>query len=822
MLKQLFTVFLIAGFLSVAFPCRSQHVVYSNASNGDTISNAIKDFFVQLSKAGVGNYTNAAPSGFDKKGILVLRTEEAEKYKIDFPKKLKEYGPEGLYIKGKDESLVIVGNTALAIQQALYIYLDQLGFRYLLPGEIWEQIPSLRSIYKRTEILTRPDYDNRTIANGHGYANSKKIETDFKNWEKANRMGGSFPVRNGHSYDAIMMNNQEAFKEHPEYFAQPVAKGTLPPAPKFNVANKDLVRLVAEDAVKRLETFKRIGEHTKMVSTEPSDGGGFCTSPACLAIGGPSDQAIYLTNAAAREVQKKFPGSWVGQYAYNEHILPTKYTLEPNVFVMITNGFNRSKYSTEQLLNLWGKKTKKTGVYEYLHVYEGSMDMPGQSHIMNTKYLASSIKKFYKAGATTYVGESTIGWVSKAIGNYVLARLLWDVNSDVEAIKKDFYENAFGSVGPLMRSMMDKWETYPNRIPADNDLADWLHLTDEAYKKATDKKIKQRIGHVKIYMHYMVLLRNLKRNTTEENYVRAVIFANKTFETAAFATLPTMVSLGNYSGFKGRGWYDSPEQPWKKDKQPYTDGQLEQFFQEDLRTIKKTEGIAEFKSTLSFIKLSDIEKVSGKNFPLSGNGYWGNTEYIMQIEKESENNFLEIISGHAANPPVDRDVKLSIYKLDDIDKENPVLVHSQHKKLVNEKFSLRSLQPGYYRLRVNDEQKMFILKFSPGINYSITIRPEEKLLTSTIAGYNIFYFYVPAGVKKFQVSKTVSLELETPTGRVINMEGGAEETRVIDVQPAEAGIWKVFKQSGTFYFEGIPPYLGTHPATMLVPANLKK
>jgi len=370
--------------------------------------------------------------------------------------------------------------------------------------------------------------------------------------------------------------------------------------------------------------------------------------------------------------------------------------------------------------------------------------------------------------------------------------------------------------------MMDKWETYPNRVPADNDLADWLRITDEAYKKATNKKIKQRIGHVKIYMHYMVLLRNLKRNATEENYVRAVTFANKTFETAAFATLPTMVSLGNYSGFKGRGWYDQPEQAWKKDKQPYTEEQLEQFFQDDLRTIKKTEGVAEFKPTANFIKLSDIEKVSGKDFPVSGNGYWGNTEYIMQIGKKSDNNFLEIISGHAANPPVDRDVKLSIYKLSDTDKENPILVYSQHKKLVNEKFSLGSLQPGYYCLRVTDEQKMFILKFSPSINYSITIRPEEKLLTSTIAGYNIFYFYVPAGVKRFQISKTVSLMLETSKGRVIDMEGGAEETRVIDVQQGEAGIWKVFKQSGTFYFEGIPPYLGTHPSTMLVPAYLKK
>lgn len=820
MLNRFITILIIS--VCTALYGWSQTAVYTNANPGDTVSKAINDLFLQLGKAGYAGYKLNSSSSWSGRGFLILKTGEAAQNKIVFPAKLKQHGPEGLYIKSDDQSVIIIGNTGLAIQQAVYTYLDHLGFRFLLPGEIWEQIPSLKSVYKKSEILTRPDYDNRTIANGHGYGNSKKIETDFKIWEKANRMGGSFPVRNGHSYDEIMMNNAAVFKEHPEYFAGPVAKGTLPPAPKFNVANKDLVKLVAEDAVKRLETFKILKEHTKMVSMEPSDGGGFCNTPACKAIGTPSDQAFYLTNAAAREVQKKFPGSWVGSYAYNEHILPTKYTLEPNVFVMITNGFNRSRYTTEELLGLWGKKTKKTGVYEYLNVYEGSMDMPGQMHISSTKYLSQSIKKFYKAGATTYVGESTMGWVSKAVGNYALARLLWDVNSDIETIKKDFYSNAFGSVAPQMRKMMDSWEEYPNRVPADNDLADWLALADEAYKKATGEKIKKRIGHIKIYLHYMVLFRNLKRSATEENYVRIVTYANKTFETAAFATLPTMVSIGNYSGFPGIGWYNVPDPSWKKDIKPFTEAELERFFQDDLRSVKRIEGVSNFAAANSFTKLTDIFKLPAKNYQRSGNGYWGNTEYIIQIEKKSPDNFFELTSGYAANPAVDRDVKLAIYKLDDTEKENPVFNFNQSKKVEKEKISLAALAPGYYRVRVTDEKKMFVLNFSPGINYSITIRPQEKLLTSTVASYNIFYFYVPAGVKKFQISKTVSLLLETPAGRTINLEGGAEETRVIDVQNNEAGIWKIYKQSGQLYLEGVPPYLGVHPSTMLVPASLKK
>ncbi|HEX5653887.1 MAG TPA: DUF4838 domain-containing protein, partial [Chitinophagaceae bacterium] len=409
--------------------------VYASMEKGDSTWIAVEDLFHELRKSVNTSFQPVPANAFKGQGIFIGTTRLAKKLNIAVPAKLLTYGPEGIYIKGTENSVLIIGNTQYALQEAVFIYLEKLGFRYLLPGELWEEIPGLRTVYKKTEVLTEPDFDNRTIGNGHGYANSKKIESEFKAWEKANRMGGAFPVRNGHSYDQIVLDNAAFFRQHPEYFAQTVAKGSLPEGPKFNVANKDLVEFIAKNAVKRLDDFKKTGQHTLMVSMEPSDGGGFCTTAACKAIGTPSDQAYYLANRAAREVRKKYPDSWVGLYAYNEHILPTRFDLEPNVFVMITNGFNRSRYSTEELLGLWGKKTKKTGVYEYLHVYEGSMDMPGQMHIGNTKYLARSIKSFYKAGATTYVGESTMGWVSKAIGNYTLARLLWDVDADIEQIK---------------------------------------------------------------------------------------------------------------------------------------------------------------------------------------------------------------------------------------------------------------------------------------------------------------------------------------------------------------------------------------------------
>lgn len=150
------------------------------------------------------------------------------------------------------------------------------------------------------------------------------------------------------------------------------------------------------------------------------------------------------------------------------------------------------------------------------------------------------------------------------------------------------------------------------------------------------------------------------------------------------------------------------------------------------------------------------------------------------------------------------------------------MVFNQSVKNKVEKFSLQQLSPGYYRMRINDQLKMFILNFSPAINYSLVLKPDDKLLTTTVAGLNTFYFYVPKGVKKFFISKTVSLQLKSPSGRLVDKQNNADESFYVDVLAGEEGIWMIEKQGGNIYIEGIPPYLGDHPSKMLLPAYINK
>jgi hypothetical protein len=824
MFRKAVTAFITFYILSGHLPLQAQIPVYSEAI--DSMRAAAKKLFDELEKAGFRAGPISGPDQFTGTGICILTRAGAEKLKTSYPAALKNFGPEGVYIKADTKSVLLIGNTALAVHQGVYIYLEQLGFRFLLPGEIWNVIPKLNTVYKPLTILTKPHYDYRWISNGHGYGGNKKVESDFNTWAAANLLGGSFEIRTGHAYNEIVSGNAEIFKQHPEYFAQMVKKGELPVDPKFNVANRNLVNLVVEDASKRMEQYKKWGWSTNMISMEPSDGGGFCNTKECAAVGNTSEQVFYLTNAVARAMKIKYPGTWVGGLAYNEHILPPRFNMEQNIFLMVTNGFNRTQYSTLDLLKMWKKKIQRTGVYEYLSVYEGDNDLPGQLKAARTDWLKKTIRDYYDNGARAYLGESVIGWINRGPGQYLAAKLLWNKNVNTDSVRKDFFLKAFENAAPQIRKLYDSWQYYPHKLPVESDMAEWFALVHQAYIAATNNLVKKRIEQIKIYLLYVYLYTQLKKQATEESMMNVLRFANRNFESAAFATLPALVSLPGYSGFRHLGYYAGKDQAWRKDDKPYGSEELEAFFQRAKGSLKKGTTFSQFAKTGSFVKPEAVLKIPDKKFARSLHTFWGPVEYVFTIKEKSSMNFIELRSGYAANPAVSRNVEVNIFPaalaLKGTESEKSLLHFEQTSKITKEQFSLQSLPPGTYVLKVNDQNKMFILEFAPAISYSMVMKPDEKLLTTTVANLNVFYFYVPSGVRNFRIHKTVIMKIISPAGRLLDHTNNKDEVIDIEVKPGEEGLWEINNQSGAVYIEGVPPYLGAHPAIMLVPASLKK
>ncbi len=820
--------FLLLGFISQQ--ALSQEIqIQIHAGNklvSDSIEQVSADFISELKKSRSFDFSYSGKGGRRQRTMVFAHRASAGDAGIHYPKALRSFNPEGYYIQSDENRIYFVGNSALALQQAIFDYLEQLGFRYFMPGEAWEVIPAISSPFIKYEKLTQPFFESRILANGQGYYKNKVVEDDFNAWAKANRLGGFFLLRIGHVYQTIVSDNAEVFKKHPEYFAGDVKKGTLPVIPKFDVSNKNLVNLVVSDAKRRMEVYKKTGQHTNMISMEPSDGGGYCTSPDCQKIGGVSDQVFYLTNAVAKALRKDYPGLWVGSLAYNEHISPTKFELEPNVFVMVTNGFNRTNYTTNELLKKWGGKATKLGVYEYLSVYAWDNDLPGRSNATQLDFLKKSIRGYYENGARAYLGETTIGWVSKGLGQYVTSKLLWDYRLDVDSLAEDFYSKAFGKAAPHIKQLYRSWEKNSGGLISDNDIADWLQLVRESELSVTDNKIKARLDYFKTYLHYLVLYKKLKANPTTDNLYNVMGFAYRTFDMSAFATVPVMATLPFYSGFKGYGLYDKKEHPWMKDKRQVNAKELNAMFSHDLKEVKRVEGLRAFDYEKEFSKPAK-PVLSPKMKP--GNtapSFTGETNFIIRINKKSENNFLNIKSGYAARPPDAKQVTIKVYRylqyMELKEEADVVFSASQGEKMKDKLVSLRSLEPGDYLVRVEDQFKMFSLKFSEPIAYSVIMNPEKILLTSSVTGLNTFYFDVAPGVKKIIVHKSKVLKLMSPAGRVLDFTKNVQESITVDIKENESGLWQIFAQAGNLHIEGVSPYLGVEPAKMLLPAQAKQ
>ena len=143
---------------------------------------------------------------------------------------------------------------------------------------------------------------------------------------------------------------------------------------------------------------------------ECSDGGGQCECEHCKKLGSVSDRVFGLANDVAKDVAKKYPGKMVGVLAYSEHSEPPCFALEPNVYVQLTAGFTRGRYTHDELLELWPKKCKNLGFYEYFSVWLWDFDRLPGGNGANLTRTQTMIDRYVEAGATSVDAESGNNW----------------------------------------------------------------------------------------------------------------------------------------------------------------------------------------------------------------------------------------------------------------------------------------------------------------------------------------------------------------------------------------------------------------------------
>lgn len=412
-------------------------------------------------------------------------------------------GREAFVIRTSKDRVRLIGATELGVSHATFALLEKLGCRWFFPAREWEVVPRRTEIRIALDVEDRPRVLARRIWYGYGpfpddrkHPSGASCQKDYESWARHNRMASSFRVNAGHAWQSIILANKKTFADHPEYLA--LVKGERK-GEQLCVSNPEVRRL----AVKWALDFLEKNPDREMVSMECSDGDGQCECGSCAKLGSVSNRVFGLANEVAKAVAAAHHGRMVGCLAYNQHSEPPDFPLEPNVYLQLTAGFIRGPYSFDQLAEMWPKKCRNMGFYDYFSVWLWDFDkLPGGKGANVTK-IRESIQRYARLGATSMDAESGNNWGVHGLGYYIANKLMWNPDADVDAVLSDFFEKAFGPAAQPVRRYYARWAPEGLPLMSRGLIGELFRDLEEASNLAKDRPdVTARIDALKHYLRY--------------------------------------------------------------------------------------------------------------------------------------------------------------------------------------------------------------------------------------------------------------------------------------------------------------------------------
>lgn len=268
------------------------------------------------------------------------------------------------------ETLEVWGLDERGSFNAVSGFLQKLGARWFLPGELGEVLPTLKTIeLPKLDETVKPDFALRQF--NFRFAT---CGPDSALWVMRLGIRNDERLQIAHGM-ANMTNRQPVFDAHPEWFAIYGGKPDFKAGDskcQLCYSNDELFRETVRYALALLDTFQ-----LESVSIMPPDGyTSICQCEKCKGKDSPeriergllSDYVWDFVNRVAKEVGKTHPNAKILNCAYGVYTLPPLKIdkLEPNVLVGIVGGRRpmniaaskaEGEAAPEALRAAWAKKT---------------------------------------------------------------------------------------------------------------------------------------------------------------------------------------------------------------------------------------------------------------------------------------------------------------------------------------------------------------------------------------------------------------------------------------------------------------------------------
>jgi|GEM_PF-857005 len=583
----------------------------------------------------------------------------------DQSKKLKGLQSDSYMVESSGDRILLAGKDDHSTLYAVYDFLSQQGCRWVVPGEIGEIIPQRNTLVKIKSKVETPDYECRGSmvlaqdffpGGGEEFGWIAINVEDYFDWFLRNRLnaiwfagqesydlasygafrGHSWVQRTGHSYGGLIAPASVYFKDHPDWY--PLLNGKRTPmcdvGPKFPnqlcVSSKSLrdytVALV-------LDYFKN-NPDAKAFPMNPMDGPScWCECDECKKLDPPgidwsknasegqvtgmTDRAVNYANEVADRVAKVYPDKLIEMYGYGYTLSPpVREKVHKNVFIKYANlsggrgtgplgpSIMDSKIPIwndwRKKLDGWKKADARLGFYNYLEWEHPDVSLFWFS---NSADVLKHLNRNYNC--RILMGETENNILTSPMLYNIIARTVWDVDTDYKAVIKDLCSKFYGPAGDLMykyNMMMDDatvkstaWKDpdwRPNNhvdIPLDTMEKGRLLLDEATGKVKGDKMLSKRIAYARFGLAYLTYVSTLNQKVKTP---RTADIARKVFDHAnalrleygIMTKLPTVQQLKVfYYPPVSEGNTDVMQLPdlWQFKKDPDDTGSGEKWYRND-------------------------------------------------------------------------------------------------------------------------------------------------------------------------------------------------------------------------------------------------
>ncbi len=458
----------------------------------------LQDYLLQISGTALPILTANKPGSPYE--ILLGQNERLGERGINID--LNELEADGFVIKTDSLRLIIAGGNYKGTLYGVYSFLEKfLGCRMysprvkVVPRKDFIAFDSINvkeiPVIKFRDVHYRVTYDQE-------YSEWHKLDHDAKGGRPA---WGTWV----HTFNRLVPPDIY-YKDHPEYYA--LRDGKRLPT-QLCLSNPEVLKITIQSLRKQIAS----NPEAKYWSVSQNDNKQYCMCDKCRAIdekeGSPSGSIITFVNKVADE----FPDLMISTLAY-EYGRKAPLTVRPrkNVNIMlcsiearrdlpIAEAPDQDSQSLVKDVEDWGKIASDIIVWDYVIQFTNLM-----SPFPNFQVLQPNIRFFVKNGVTAMFeqGNGDGGGEFAELRSYLLSKLLWNPNENVDTLMNDFLKGYYGAGGRPIRQYIDEMRSAllasgkPLRIFGSPNEASESYLTPNLiirYKELFDQAEKSVASH---------------------------------------------------------------------------------------------------------------------------------------------------------------------------------------------------------------------------------------------------------------------------------------------------------------------------------------